>query len=52
MVAWIGSVAAGLVAAYLGWIHLYFAFIPVWILDFVSATIWLGENEKRCNAEA
>jgi cytosine permease len=42
MIAWIGSVAAGLVAAYLGWIHLFFVFIPVWIVAAITYVVLAG----------
>jgi cytosine permease len=42
MVAWIGSVVAGLVAAYCGWIHLFFSFIPVWILAAIVYLLLAG----------
>lgn len=42
MVAWIGSVVAGLVASYLGWIHLFFVFIPVWILAAITYLLLAG----------
>jgi cytosine permease len=38
VVAWIGSVVLGLAASALGWIHLFFVFIPVWI---VAAVVYL-----------
>jgi NCS1 family nucleobase:cation symporter-1 len=42
MIAWIGSVVAGLVASYLGWIHLFFVFIPVWILAAITYLVLAG----------
>jgi NCS1 family nucleobase:cation symporter-1 len=42
MVAWIGSVACGLTASYLGLIHLFFVFIPVWIIAIVAYVLLAG----------
>ena len=42
MVAWIGSVVAGLAASYLGWIHLFFVFVPVWILAAITYVVLAG----------
>jgi len=42
MIAWLGSVAGGLVASSLGWIHLFFVFIPVWIVAAVTYIVLAG----------
>ena len=42
MIAWIGSVVVGLAATYLGWIHLFFVFIPVWALAAVAYVMLAG----------
>ncbi|MHB8861377.1 MAG: purine-cytosine permease family protein [Pirellulaceae bacterium] len=42
MIAWMGSVVAGLAASYLGWVHLFFVFMPVWVLAAVAYVILAG----------
>jgi len=42
LIAWLGSVVGGLVASYLGWIHLFFVFIPVWIVAALTYTVLAG----------
>jgi NCS1 family nucleobase:cation symporter-1 len=47
MIAWIGSVACGLTASYLGLIHLFFVFIPVWIIAMVAYVVLAGRYGAR-----
>jgi NCS1 family nucleobase:cation symporter-1 len=47
MIAWLGSVVAGLVASYVGWIHLFFVFMPVWVLAAVAYVILAGMYGAR-----